>query len=828
MNFPHRLMSLTAISLLLIGSAILRPQFCTAADPSAKRTANTAGHTTAEPLPNTQLLELDKPLDEHLLAGIRRFCLRQLELPPARLESPWNRPDLSLDALDEILRAKRERFRAALGAVDPRLTTDKNADAQFEWLESLERSSLVARMPGVVARAVRWPVLEGVSAEGLMLVPDQIQAVVVAIPDADQSPEAFCGLIPGVVDSAQLPKNLAAAGCLVIVPTLISRDDQFSGHPRIGYTNLPHREFLYRQSFVAGRHIVGYEVQKVLAAIDLAERLRPRELADHARGSADTRQRHPLGVAGVGEGGLLAFYSAALDTRLDACWVAGYFDERNQVWREPIYRNIWGLLSEFDDAELAGLIAPRQLTIESCAAVEVAGPPAVREGRRASAAPGVIRTNQLPSVRAEFARAQTKFARRNVEAKVKLAVSGDQGSGPAGTPTALAHFLAGLGVTATHKANSSDSPANWSAPDSSKLAQDSLADESRGRHIAYRQQRQFSELQSHIQSVIARSHHVRDRLWRTNPPTTVEDWRQRSQSLREQVHSDLIGRLIIPPSSLNPSSRCIHTSNEYTAYEVRIAVMDEIEAGGVLLLPANLRQDEKRPVVVCQHGLESTAHNTFSHDPAAFRYYKAFAEQLVKLGYIVYSPQNPYRGGDRFREIQRMSNPLRRSLFTYIVAQHERTLDWLCSLPQVDSQRIGFYGLSYGGKTAMRVPPVVERYRVAICSGDFSDWPRTIASHDERYSYIFTGEYEIPEWNLAHIANYAELAMLMAPRPFMVEQGHRDGGAPSEWVASEFAKVARHYTQLGIGDRAQIAWFDGPHTIDGRESIPFLQRHLKP
>ena len=249
-------------------------------------------------------------------------------------------------------------------------------------------------------------------------------------------------------------------------------------------------------------------------------------------------------------------------------------------------------------------------------------------------------------------------------------------------------------------------------------------------------------------------------------------------------------------------------------------------ASGILLLPKNLTAGEKRPVVVCQHGLEGVPLDTITREPRAFAYYKAFSEELVNRGFIVYAPQNPYRGGDRFRELQRMSNPLKRSLFTYIIAQHEQTLDWLATLPHVDPKRIAFYGLSYGGKTAMRVPPLVDRYCLSICSGDFTDWPRTIASNEERCSYLFTSEYETPEWNLAHVASYAELARLMSPRPFMVEEGHRDGGQPSEWVAGEFGKVRRHYDQLQIGDHTELEFFDGPHTIHGQGTFRFLHRHL--
>ena len=91
---------------------------------------------------------------------------------------------------------------------------------------------------------------------------------------------------------------------------------------------------------------------------------------------------------------------------------------------------------------------------------------------------------------------------------------------------------------------------------------------------------------------------------------------------------------------------------------------------------------------------------------------------------------------------------------------------------------------------------------------------------------MFTGEYEMPEWNMGHVANYAELASLMTPRPFMVERGHDDGVAPDEWVAWEYAKVRRHYDKLGLGDQTEIEFFNGPHTIHGVRTYKFLHRHL--
>ena len=92
---------------------------------------------------------------------------------------------------------------------------------------------------------------------------------------------------------------------------------------------------------------------------------------------------------------------------------------------------------------------------------------------------------------------------------------------------------------------------------------------------------------------------------------------------------------------------------------------------------------------------------------------------------------------------------------------------------------------------------------------------------------MWTGEYEIFEWDLGSTFNYAEMAALIAPRPFMVERGHFDGVAPDETVAYEFAKVRNLYSaKLGIGNKTKIEWFVGPHTINGKETFDFLRQHL--
>ena len=85
----------------------------------------------------------------------------------------------------------------------------------------------------------------------------------------------------------------------------------------------------------------------------------------------------------------------------------------------------------------------------------------------------------------------------------------------------------------------------------------------------------------------------------------------------------------------------------------------------------------------------------------------------------------------------------------------------------------------------------------------------------------------MPEFDLGNTYNYSEMSRLIFPRPFMVERGHHDEVAPDEWVAYEFAKTRKFYTSMGLADRTEIEFFDGPHTINGVGTFAFLHKHLQ-
>jgi len=738
---------------------------------------------TAQPsarITGTKPLTLEGDIASYLVAGVDRFLLGELEKSIDRRRRHWSYDFSSQDAYSASIEPNRKRLAHIIGVRDERIPFDAP-----ELIGTIEQPPLVGRGKNYDVYAVRWPAFGDVHAEGLLLVPSKGAWVgnIVAIGDADQSPEMLAGLIEGIPIESQFARRLAESGCQVLVPALISRQMvRRTAAGGIRSITLTNREFLYRSAFEMGRHVIGYEVQKVLAAIDWFE-----------------KENIKVGVMGWGEGGLIAFYSGALDSRIDAVCVSGYFNNRQNLWREPIERNVFGLLDEFGDAELASMVVPRTLIIEASRGPEMVISPGTR------AAPGRLTTPELENVRSEFERLKKLITGSKFETDIRLLVSGD-GSGPYGTDETLSELFETVA--------------------SVKLAPPGPAPRPLGKSFDLKgcQKRQVHEIDRHNQWLLSESAYVRRQFFSRLDTSSTGKFEKTIEWYRKYFYEDVIGKFEHDLLQPNVHSRKAYNEAKYAGYEVVMDVFPDVIAYGILLVPKDIKQGQKRPVVICQHGLEGRPQHVVSGDHRA---YHDYAAKLTERGFVTFAPQNLYIFKDRFRTLQRKANPIKKSLFSIMVPQHQQIINWLCSLPYVDSDRIAFYGLSYGGKTAMRVPPLVRNYCMAICSADFNEWIWKNVSTRSPYSYIWSGEYEIFEFDLGNTFNYAEMAALIAPRPFMVERGHFDGVAPDETVGYEFAKVRHLYqAQLGIGDRCEIEWFPGPHTINGKGTFEFLHKHL--
>ena len=146
--------------------------------------ANAILAQNSAPLPQTSPLTVTGDLSAQMVEGIDRWLMRETERIAAKRAKQWesdldgmriaekfpqNHPEVRTP--DQFQRAKRERLREIIGAVDPIVP---NPQFQFIGDEANGGSAEVFRTVGgggFVAWRVRWPVFEGVFGEGLLLEP---------------------------------------------------------------------------------------------------------------------------------------------------------------------------------------------------------------------------------------------------------------------------------------------------------------------------------------------------------------------------------------------------------------------------------------------------------------------------------------------------------------------------------------------------------------------------------------------------------------------------------------------------------------------------------
>lgn len=734
----------------------------------------------ADHLPNTALLDR-VVVWEDIIDGVRIYHEERLKLLKPQRGDYWKRNLSSAEEYSRSVKFNRTRFRNMLGAVDQREPV------------SMEKKNKIAETDRYVVSEIHWSVLKEISprpplqkwpeldvprkiyGEGILLEPKgKSKGAVIAIPDADQEPESLVGLKEGVDRNSQYARRLAENGYTVVVPVIIDRTNRWSRG-----TDRTSRSWIYAQAYEMGRTVAGYEIQKLEAVVDWFQSM---------------GKEVKIGLAGYGEGGLLAFYTAALDTRVDAVLVSGYFAPREDIWKEPVYRNIWGLLKEFGDAEIASLIAPRSLVVEYS---KVPSYNQQRNDGNKIEPPADLWTHSFADVESEFNRISCLTGTRIGE---RILVSGQNDETvPFGSSKAMNSFMLMMG-------NGQPLPLSDKIPADSRQEFD----------YAARMGRMVEQMVGHTQLLLRDSEYIRNEFVKSSL-----EWGQEKQ--RDFFKEKMVGWTQDTLLPVNPRTKLVEDLNTYTCYEVLIDVLPHIEMWGVLTVPKGIQKGEKRPVVVMQHGRGGNPYTALDEDGS----YYGIARRLAEKGFVVFTPFGNWTGETRFRWIDRIARPAKNTLWSTIGRQHQQLFRWFRTLPFMDTERVGLYGKSIGGQAASLIASMLPEYALSINCAYFNESARKESSVYYPTSFVFHVDSEMPMWNRGHTMEYAEMAnMLIFPRPFMVEHGKKDGIAPPGWVEHEYDKVRQYYRVHGMENKTDLDLHEGGHIINGEKTIPFLQKHL--
>ncbi len=268
-------------------------------------------------------------------------------------------------------------------------------------------------------------------------------------------------------------------------------------------------------------------------------------------------------------------------------------------------------------------------------------------------------------------------------------------------------------------------------------------------------------------------------------------------------------------------------TDKYRAYRVTIDTVQGVSVYGNLLIPSQI--EGHRPAVICQHGFGGSPEKITGIGMKKDTVYHEYGRKLAERGYVVLAPMlMHYAPSQEVSRQMRQANTVGMMRLAMPIAKTNRVIDFLASLDVVDPERIGYYGLSYGGYSAIWMTPLIDRLAVSVISGNFNDWRTKITSDELNTSYLRHPDEDMYSWNCLNRFTHPELIAMMFPRPVCVEFGRRDGITTSAWTEYAWKQTSELSRHLNQTDRVILAEFDGAHEIRGEETFAFLDRFLWP
>jgi dienelactone hydrolase len=147
-----------------------------------------------------------------------------------------------------------------------------------------------------------------------------------------------------------------------------------------------------------------------------------------------------------------------------------------------------------------------------------------------------------------------------------------------------------------------------------------------------------------------------------------------------------------------------------------------------------------------------------------------------------------------------------------------RTLDYIASRPELDSNRVGCMGISGGGTVTLFSAALEPRIRAAMVSGYLNTFRDSVGSLPHCIDNYVPG---ILNWAEMH-----DIAGLVAPRALFVESGEKDNIFPIAASIESFKQVREIYGVFQATDRVEQEVFPDEHSFWGKRGIPFMARHL--
>lgn len=291
---------------------------------------------------------------------------------------------------------------------------------------------------------------------------------------------------------------------------------------------------------------------------------------------------------------------------------------------------------------------------------------------------------------------------------------------------------------------------------------------------------------------------------------TAAEWQQRASRIRENILTGS-GLTEIPDSCWNRPVKVMrgqkHQLDGYTVENIALEPFQGYLITGNLYLPDHVHG--KIPAILCPHG------HWFK--PGNYGRFRADMQKrcasFARMGALVFA-WDMYGAGEDVNHVHHSTDALTWQCYNGI-----RILDYISSLAEVDTNRIGITGASGGGTQTFLIAALDPRIDLSV--------PVVMVS-----AHFFGGcvcESGKPiHKNGDFETNNVEIAASIAPKPLMLV------GDGDDWTRNlpkvEFPYIQRIYKLFGAEDQVEYAFFpDEKHDygFSKRKAVyPFVAKHL--
>jgi len=153
-----------------------------------------------------------------------------------------------------------------------------------------------------------------------------------------------------------------------------------------------------------------------------------------------------------------------------------------------------------------------------------------------------------------------------------------------------------------------------------------------------------------------------------------------------------------------------------------------------------------------------------------------------------------------------------------------RTVDYLIGRPEVDPNRIGCVGISFGGYRSFFLAGMDDRISAACVVGFMSTVKPMARRHIDTHSWV----HFVP--TLHRYLDWPDIVAMRAPKPLLVVQCRRDGLFPPQGMQESVEKIAAIYAKAGVSDRFISRFYDVPHQFNvemQEDAFRWFDEHLK-